>query len=234
MRSLLTRFGIAPVCFDHCGCRKALGGTGRHRDPGNYSALGQSVWCAFCCLQLARSPQAELQMAHGRGCHHDPLQEALVVAGHRRERRRSRYPRAKAAKRFFKRLVAQFGEPRVVITDKLRSYIKPVNASAPQADHRAHKGLNNAIQVSHRITRKREKLFGRFKSHRQAQRVLSEHEQINLIFPPAPLSIHRNLIPPRSQRCVQPLGRLHRRNGSVTLPFSNASQSAGNNLAIPS
>jgi len=29
---------------------------------------------------------------------------------------------AKAAKRFLKRLVAEFGEPRVVITDKLRSY----------------------------------------------------------------------------------------------------------------
>ncbi|MES0865062.1 DDE-type integrase/transposase/recombinase, partial [Ruegeria sp. SCPT10] len=30
--------------------------------------------------------------------------------------------RAKAARRFLKRLIAQFGEPRVVITDKLRSY----------------------------------------------------------------------------------------------------------------
>ena len=71
---------------------------------------------------------------------------------------------AKAAKRFFQRLVAQFGEPRVVITDKLRSYIKPIKTLAPDADHRAHKGLNNAIEVSHRPTRKREKMFGRFKS----------------------------------------------------------------------
>lgn len=91
---------------------------------------------------------------------------------------------AKAAKRFFQRLVDQFGEPRVVITDKLRSYIKPVNNLAPDADHRAHKGLNNAIEVSHRPTRKREKMFGRFKSHRQAQRFLSAHDQINLIFRP--------------------------------------------------
>ena len=29
---------------------------------------------------------------------------------------------AKAAKRFLKRLIAQFGAPRVVVTDKLRSY----------------------------------------------------------------------------------------------------------------
>ncbi|EEB82359.1 IS6 family transposase [Roseobacter sp. GAI101] len=91
---------------------------------------------------------------------------------------------AKAAKRFFQRLVSQFGEPRVVITDKLRSYIKPVKTQAPNADHRAHKGLNNAIEVSHRPTRKREKIMGRFKSHRQAQRFLSAHDQINLIFRP--------------------------------------------------
>ena len=91
---------------------------------------------------------------------------------------------AKAAKRFFQRLVSQFGEPRVVITDKLRSYIKPVKTLAPNADHHAHKGLNNAIEVSHRPTRKREKIMGRFKSHRQAQRFLSAHDQINLIFRP--------------------------------------------------
>ena len=33
---------------------------------------------------------------------------------------------AKAAKRFMARFIAQFGKPRVVITDKLRSYIKPM------------------------------------------------------------------------------------------------------------
>jgi putative transposase len=91
---------------------------------------------------------------------------------------------AKAAKRFLKRLVAEFGEPRVVITDKLRSYIKPIKALAPDADHRAHKGLNNAIEVSHRPTRKREKILGGFKSRRQAQRFLFAHDQINLIFRP--------------------------------------------------
>lgn len=98
-----------------------------------------------------------------------------------------------AAKRFFKKLVAQFGEPRVVITDKLRSYTKPIKTLAPQVDHRAHKGLNNAIEVSHRPTRKREKLFGRFKSHRQAQRFLSAHDQTNLIFRPRRYKLIANL-----------------------------------------
>ncbi|MCM5690712.1 DDE-type integrase/transposase/recombinase, partial [Sinorhizobium meliloti] len=55
---------------------------------------------------------------------------------------------------------------------------------APDADHRAHKGLNNRIENSHRQTRKREKIMGRFKSPRQAQRSLSARDQINTIFRP--------------------------------------------------
>ncbi|WP_312620214.1 IS6 family transposase, partial [Agrobacterium pusense] len=90
----------------------------------------------------------------------------------------------KAARRFFSRLVRQFGEPRVVVTDKLGSYVKPIQAIAPSADHRAHKGLNNRIENSHRQTRKRAKIMGRFKSPRQAQRFLSAHDQINTIFRP--------------------------------------------------
>ncbi len=91
---------------------------------------------------------------------------------------------ARAAKRFLKQLIARFGRPRVIITDKLRSYIKPIRQLALDADHRAHKGLNNRIEGSHRPTRKREKLMGRFKSPGQAQRFLSAHDQINTIFRP--------------------------------------------------
>lgn len=66
--------------------------------------------------------------------------------------------------------------------DKLSSYAKPIKTLAPDADHHAHKGLNNAIEGSHRPIRKREKMFGRFNSHRQTQRFLSAHDPINLIF----------------------------------------------------
>ena len=78
-----------------------------------------------------------------------------------------------AAKRAFQRLITQFGEPRVEIPDKLRGYIKPIETRAPDTDHRAH-----------RSTRKREKIFGGVKSHRQAQRVLTAHDQISVIFRP--------------------------------------------------
>ena len=89
---------------------------------------------------------------------------------------------AKAARRFLTRLMARFGAPCVVITDKLRSYCRPVSALAPDADHRAHQGLNNRNEGSRRPTRKREKLMGRFKSPRQAQRFLAAHDQTNTVF----------------------------------------------------
>ncbi|MBM3094010.1 DDE-type integrase/transposase/recombinase, partial [Ensifer sp. T173] len=90
---------------------------------------------------------------------------------------------AKAARRFLRGLITRFGTPRVVVvTDKLRSYIKPIRTLAAGAEHRALKGLNNAVEVSHRPTRKREKIFRQFKSPRQAQRFLAAHDQINLIF----------------------------------------------------
>ena len=99
---------------------------------------------------------------------------------------------AKAAMRFFECLLASYGDPRVVVTDKLRSYIKPIRTQAPQADHRAHKGLNNRAEGSHRPTRKREKIMGRFKSPRQAQRFLAKHDQINVIFRPRRYHLNAN------------------------------------------
>lgn len=91
-------------------------------------------------------------------------------------------PIAKAARRFLKRFIGRFGAPRVIVSDKLRSYVRPIRELAPGTDHRAHKGLNNRIEGSHRPTRKREKLMGRFKSPRQAQRFLATHDQIKTLF----------------------------------------------------
>lgn len=53
---------------------------------------------------------------------------------------------AKAVKCIRVRLIAQFGQPCVVIMDKLRSDIKPITRQISEADHRAHKGLDNRIE----------------------------------------------------------------------------------------
>lgn len=79
-----------------------------------------------------------------------------------------------AAKRFFLKLLAGLEyEPRVVITDKLRSYGAALREVLPDVEHRQHKGLNNRAENSHRPTRRREKVFQRFKSMNHAHQFLS-------------------------------------------------------------
>lgn len=89
-----------------------------------------------------------------------------------------------AAKRFFRKLFKAWGQPRVMITDKLRSYGAAKADLAPGIEHRQHKGLNNRAEASHRHTRRREKIMSRFKSPGQAQRFLSVHDQTAVLFRP--------------------------------------------------
>ncbi|WP_299845945.1 IS6 family transposase [uncultured Jannaschia sp.] len=89
-----------------------------------------------------------------------------------------------AAKRFMRKLFKHWGLPRVMVTDKLWSYSIAKAGLAPNLEHRRHKGINNAAEASHRHTRRREKIMGRFKSRRQTQRFLSVHDQTAAIFRP--------------------------------------------------
>jgi len=75
---------------------------------------------------------------------------------------------ADAAKRFLKKLIKRSGVPRVLVTDKLRSYGAAIRDLCPSVDHRSLKRLNNRSEASHRHTRRREKIVGRFKSPRHA------------------------------------------------------------------
>jgi putative transposase len=79
-----------------------------------------------------------------------------------------------AAKRFFRKLLKGLQYvPRVIITDKLRSYGAAKRELLPGAEHRQHKRLNNRAEHSHQPTRLREKKMRRFKSAKQAQCFLS-------------------------------------------------------------
>jgi putative transposase len=89
----------------------------------------------------------------------------------------------KAAKRLFRKLLSKQGRaPRVLITDKLRSYAAAKREIMPGVEHRQHKGLNNRAENSHQPTRRRERIMKRFKSPRQVQRFLSTHDQIANVF----------------------------------------------------
>jgi putative transposase len=61
-----------------------------------------------------------------------------------------------AAKRFFRKLLRDLQYvPRVIVTDKLRSYGAAKREILPGVDHRQSRYLNNYAQVSHQPTRRR-------------------------------------------------------------------------------
>lgn len=89
----------------------------------------------------------------------------------------------KAAKRLMRKLLKRHGSaPRVMITDKLRSYGAAKREVMPGVEHRSHKGLNNRAENSHQPTRQRERAMKRFKSPRQLQRFLYIHDPIANLF----------------------------------------------------
>ena len=89
-----------------------------------------------------------------------------------------------AAKRLFRKLLKKQGRaPRVLVTDKLKSYAAAKREIMPGVEHRQHKGLNNRAENSHQPTRRRERIMKRFKSPRQVQRFLAAHDQVANIFP---------------------------------------------------
>ena len=72
--------------------------------------------------------------------------------------------------------------PRVMVTDKLKSYAAAKRETMPGVEYRQHKGLNNRAENSHQPTRRRERQMKRFKSARQAQRFLSIHDPFANLF----------------------------------------------------
>jgi len=88
-----------------------------------------------------------------------------------------------AAKRFFKRLLKSHGgEPRKIVTDKLRSYGVAHREVMPEAIHITDQYANNRAEQSHEPTRIRERGMRRFKSSSQAQTFLGVHAAIYNLF----------------------------------------------------
>jgi len=97
----------------------------------------------------------------------------------------------KAAKRLMRKLLkGQGNSPRVMITDRLRSYGAAKRDIMPDIEHRSHKGLNNRAENSHQPTRRRERIMKGFKSARHLQRFVSIHDPVANLF-----HIPRNDIP---------------------------------------
>ena len=81
-----------------------------------------------------------------------------------------------------KLLIRQGGSPRVLITEKLRSYPAAKREIMPGGEHRSHTGLNNRAENSHQPTGRRERIMKRFKSPRHLQRFIAIHDPIANLF----------------------------------------------------
>jgi putative transposase len=88
------------------------------------------------------------------------------------QRRRDKH----AAKTFFRKLFKGCRYvPRVIITDRLKSYGAAMREILPGVEHRQHRYLNNRAENSHRPTRQRERRRPRLKSPGHAQRFLAAY-----------------------------------------------------------
>lgn len=89
----------------------------------------------------------------------------------------------KAAKKFFRKLLKGLRYvPRVLITDKLKSYSAARADVMPSVEHWQQKYQNNRAENSHQPTRLRERVMRQFKSAGHAQRFLSAFEIISSHF----------------------------------------------------
>jgi len=108
----------------------------------------------------------------------------------------------KAAKQFFRRLLKGLHYvPRVIVTDKLRSYGVAKRQLLPGVEHRQSRYLNNRAENSHRPTRRRERQMQRFKSPEQAQTFLCAHAFIHGHFHP-----RRHLLTADAYRAIRSIG----------------------------
>ena len=105
----------------------------------------------------------------------------------------------RAATRFFKRLLkAHGGEPRKIVTDKLKSYGVAHRDLIPDTIHDTSQYANNRAELSHQPTRVRERGMRRFKSTHQAQRFLDAHAAVYNLF-----NLGRNLVSAKHYRLLR-------------------------------
>jgi putative transposase len=107
----------------------------------------------------------------------------------------SKRNKASALKLMRKLLKKQGYAPRVLVTDKLRSYAAAKRELGLSARHDQGLRANNRAENSHQVVRRRERKMQRFKSPGSAQRFLSCHSAVHNTF-----SLQRHLISRRTLR----------------------------------
>lgn len=85
----------------------------------------------------------------------------------------------RAALRFLKRAMTRYGQPRLVVTDRLRSYRAAMNEIGNGSDQRCGRWLNNRAENAHQPFRRREGAMARFRDMKTLQKFASAHASIH-------------------------------------------------------
>ena len=85
----------------------------------------------------------------------------------------------KAALTFIKRAMKRYGRPKVIVTDRLRSYRAAMNVIGNAADQECGQWLNNRAENSHQPFRRREGAMSKFRDVKTLQKFASVHASIH-------------------------------------------------------
>ena len=83
-----------------------------------------------------------------------------------------------AALKFLKRAMKRYGRPKVIVTDRLRSYRAAMNLIGNAADQECGRWLNNRAENSHQPFRRRERAMAKFRSAKSLQKFASIHASV--------------------------------------------------------
>ena len=98
--------------------------------------------------------------------------EVLEVFATKRRNRR-------VALKFLKRAMRRYEQPKVIVTDRLRSYRAAMNVIGNAADQECGRWLNNRAENSHQPFRRREGAMSKFRDVKTLQKFASIHASIH-------------------------------------------------------
>ncbi|KPP83099.1 MAG: IS6 family transposase [Oceanicaulis sp. HLUCCA04] len=101
--------------------------------------------------------------------HEGEVLEAYVT------KRRDRH----AALKFLRKAMKRFGQPQVIVTDRLRSYKAAMRDMGNEARQETGRWLNNRAENSHLPLRRRERAMLRFRRMRSLQTFVSVHSSVH-------------------------------------------------------
>jgi putative transposase len=85
----------------------------------------------------------------------------------------------RAALRFLRKAMKRYGQPKIIVTDHLRSYRAAMNVIGNSDRQETGRWLNNRAENSHLAFRRRERAMQRFRSFRTLQKFVSVHASVH-------------------------------------------------------